>query len=288
MRRLNSRARTGVSRRRRPRGARRPRRSAAGRRLRLVLMAVLAFGLFAGGSYWLWHSGRAVRFAETVGSTIVGATAELGFTVQKVYCEGRRETSRDDVLAALRVERGQPIIEFDPKTARERLESLGWVYSATVQRHLPDTVHVTIVERRAMARWQNKGATYLVDREGVVIGPADSKRYAELPLIVGEGAPQAAPTLFDATAAEPELFQRIEAGVWVSGRRWNLYLDNDVEIFLPEEGIEQAWSRLAELDRRHGLLGKAVSAIDLRLEDRLVLRLTPPPPDTDDEAGRRI
>ena len=66
-----------------------------------------------------------------------------------------------------------------------------------------------------MARWQNKGATYLVDREGVVIGPADSKRYAELPLIVGEGAPQAAPTLFDATAAEPELFQRIEAGVRV-------------------------------------------------------------------------
>jgi cell division protein FtsQ len=138
-----------------------------------------------------------------------------------------------------------------------------------------------------MARWQNKGATYLVDREGVVIGPADSERYAGLPLIVGEGAPQAAPALFDTMAGEPDLFQRIEAGVWVSGRRWNLYLDNDVEIFLPEEGIEQAWSRLAELDRRHGLLGKAVSAIDLRLEDRLVLRLAPLP-DVDDEAGRRI
>ncbi|MCH7555160.1 MAG: cell division protein FtsQ, partial [Proteobacteria bacterium] len=56
------------------------------------------------------------------------------------------------------------------------------------------------------------------------------------------------------------------------GRRWNLRLDNGVDVELPEAGINAAWRRLADIERRHRLLSRDITAIDLRLPDRLVVR----------------
>ena len=65
------------------------------------------------------------------------------------------------------------------------------------------------------------------------------------------------------------------AAVRVADRRWNLKLRNGVEIRLPEEDAAGALDRLAELDEARGVLSSAVMAIDLRLADRVTMRLTP-------------
>src|SRR3546814_3229658 len=45
---------------------------------------------------------------------------------------------------------------------------------------------------------------------------------------------------------------------------------------LPEKNVEQAWKRLAGLERQHNLLEREIHIVDLRQPDRLVLRLTEP------------
>jgi cell division protein FtsQ len=235
----------------------------------------LALAIFVAAPLWWWQSGRAAQFAGELYARALAASAEQGLAVRKVLCEGRDETSRAAVLEALELKRGQPILAFDPKAAKERLEALVWVRAAAVERRLPDTIAVHLAERRPIALWQRNGRLLLVDEEGVVLLRDGLERFAGLPLIAGNDAPRHAPALLAMLSVEPTLESRVNAAVRVGGRRWNLRLDNGIDVLLPEEGAELAWRRLADLERRHGLLERDLTAVDLRLPDQLVVRLSP-------------
>src|SRR5262249_20815662 len=142
-----------------------------------------------------------------------------------------------------------------------------------IRRSLPNEIQVTIVERRPMALWQNGGRMVLIGQDAVTITNRNLGRYGNLLLLVGADAPQNATQLFDILAAEPTLENDVGNAPRTGSRRWNLKLDNGVEVQLPEEGALAAWMRLAALDREQGLLSRDVTVLDLRLPDRVVLRL---------------
>ncbi|PWR18052.1 cell division protein FtsQ/DivIB [Zavarzinia compransoris] len=201
---------------------------------------------------------------------------DRGFIVNSVTVSGRSVVKAGDVLAALDIQRGDDILTLDLGAARERLMSLSWVQAATIERRLPDTIHVTLVERRPMALWQTGGKMHLVDQNGIaIVGEgAQLALYAKLPLIVGDDAPKYAAELIDLLAREPAIGTRVQAAVRVSKRRWNLKLDNGVEIRLPEEGVAAAFDRLAALERTERLLSRDITVVDMRQPDRLVVRLS--------------
>ena len=70
--------------------------------------------------------------------------------LEALTVEGRSMTAPEDVLAALDVQRGSPIMTIDVAEARAALEALPWVKAAQVERQLPNTVHVMIQERAAL------------------------------------------------------------------------------------------------------------------------------------------
>jgi cell division protein FtsQ len=65
----------------------------------------------------------------------------------------------------------------------------------------------------------------------------------------------------------------MRAAVLVAGRRWDLHLEEGVTVKLPEKGIRQALAQLVKLDAEHGLLSRDVTVVDLRLPDRVTVRL---------------
>jgi len=228
-----------------------------------------------GGLALLWRSGTIAAEIDELRAAVVARSADMGMTVHAVLVEGRDETPRESVLAALGVTRGQPLLAFDPAAAKQRLERLSWVREAAVERRFPGTIAVRLVERRPLALWQRDGKLALVDDTGTVIGRDGIARYASLPIVVGDDAPRHAPALLAMLASEPQLKAHVSAAVWVSGRRWNLHFDNGIDVRLPEERPEAAWTRLANLDRSYGVLQRDLIAIDLRMNDRLILQLSP-------------
>ena len=237
--------------------------------------------LAVGGPWALWRAGVAQQAIDTVQTQAIALTGLAGLVVDDVQVEGRTETRARDVLGALEVSRGMPILAVDPRAAKERLEQIPWVREAAVERRLPGLVHVRLVERVPMAVWQHDGRFMLIDRHGAQIETEEVGRFGELPHIVGEDAGAAAGELLRMLAAEPALERRVTAAVRVGGRRWNLRLDNGIDVMLPAENAAAAWSHLAEIERDHSVLGRDLKTIDLRLPDRLVLRPNPsavPPP----------
>jgi cell division protein FtsQ len=205
---------------------------------------------------------------------IVAATAAFGLVVTNIEVEGRETTDAATVIAALSAARGTPILSVSPSRAKQQLEALPWVRSATIERRLPGTLFVRLVERRPLAVWQHDGHQHLIDRDGTVIPVDDLSRFARLPTVVGDDAATNAAALIDMLASERALAARITAAVRVGSRRWNLRIDDAVDVLLPEENPELAWHQLAELERSSNLLKRDVQTVDLRLPDRLVLRVT--------------
>ncbi|MDE0051361.1 MAG: FtsQ-type POTRA domain-containing protein [Rhodospirillales bacterium] len=262
-----------------------PRRSVsrlASRRLLKWAAITLAGGGIIAGAIWVIQPGTLKGIADEIGAGFVAATVNAGMTVQRIHTEGQGRTPPKAVHAAVGVELGTPIFDVDLDAARERVQAIGWVESATVERHLPSTLHVRIVERTPVALWQRNQRLVMVDRAGAEIAGETLDQYTHLPVIVGDGALRHMPTLLDAMASDPALSGRVEAAIWIGGRRWTIHFDNGLEAKLPESDIGSAWARLVREVGDHSLLDGPIAVVDLRLPDRTILRARPPELPADD------
>lgn len=240
----------------------------------LLGLAVLLLGCGGGGGWWAWREGWLVEVQNRIDAasrSIVGAITP--FKLADVTVEGRDYVERSAILAALNVQPGDSLLGVDLQASRQRLESIDWVAGATVERRLPDTLYVTLRERRAVALWQSGQEYTLIDRNGRTVRASRMPPGAEsLLLLGGAGAPEHVGELLLLLAYEPALTRQLRAAVWVGQRRWNLVLNNGVEIWLPEEDAVAALQQLAKLDERHKLLSREYGVVDFRLPDKLYLR----------------
>ncbi|MBS0550277.1 MAG: FtsQ-type POTRA domain-containing protein [Proteobacteria bacterium] len=238
---------------------------------------VLLLGSGGGGGWWAWHEGwlNAVQ-ARVDGATRSVVAALTPFKLADVTVEGREYVERDAILAALNVHTGESLLSIDLQGARKRLEAIDWVSTATVERRMPDTLYVTLKERRPVAIWQ-KGSEYtLIDTNGRTVRASRMPPGAEsLLLLGGPGAPEHVGELLLLLAWEPAIAKQLRSAVWVGQRRWNLVLNNGTEIWLPEEDAVAALQRAAKLDGSYKLLSREFGVVDLRLPDKLYLRKRP-------------
>jgi cell division protein FtsQ len=236
-------------------------------------MVCLGLAVAVTGAIFWRHSETASpggRF-ESMREWIGGLTADAGMRVKDIVVEGRANTPEPILRAAMGFNKGDPIIGFSLEQARLRIEKLAWVAHATIERRLPNTIVVSLVERRPFAIWQNQGRYILIDRDGQPVTDEEIARFRGLPLIVGTGAPEAARELLDALTERPSIQSRIVAAMRISERRWNLRMKNGTDILLPEGHEIDALDRLLTLQQDTALLDRPLQSIDMRLGDRLVL-----------------
>jgi cell division protein FtsQ len=234
-----------------------------------ILASLITIGL------WIQHNQIVSKASQALASTSMNATRQAGLRVRNIYIDGREKTSQAAILSALGVQLGGSLLALNPAQAKERLEEISTIRQASIERILPDTIHVTLEERTPVAIWQNKQVLHLIDKDGIVLEGEDAKKYKHLMLFVGEGAPIRATELMHMLSSQPELEKQVTAAIRIGDRRWNLRLKNGVNLLLPEEDTEKAWEKLAELEKNQSVLEKPIVAIDMRLPERIFIRLTP-------------
>lgn len=245
-----------------------------GHLLRFGAAAVVIVG--AGGAIgWTIQSGHLIKAWSNVTTGVLQVTADAGLAIDDVLVSGRENTNPAALLEQVGVQRGTPILAIDLAEMRDRVIDLPWVKDARIERRLPDTLHVTLVERRPLALWQRGRDFTLVDQDGVAIDGQDVRRFHDLPVVIGDEAPKRAASALAMLSSEPDLLQRVRALTWVSGRRWTIRLNNGMDVELPEVDPAGAWTHLASLAREHGVLERDVVTIDLRIPDQLIMRVTP-------------
>ncbi len=240
------------------------------------LGTVLAAALFAAaGVYGTTLSGAGESISGKIVRAAEAVTASLGFGIDTIRITGQRQADEETILSYLGVHEGSSMIFFDAAAARDRVAQAPWIATASVLKLFPHTLEVAVTEHAAFARWQHDLAVSVIDRSGRIIAPVVPSSVAELPLVVGPGAAARAAALFDVLDRFPFIAARVRVASLIAERRWNLVVDNGVEVRLPEGDITAAVAELAVLDRDQAILDRDIVAIDLRFADRLYVRLAP-------------
>lgn len=249
------------------------------RLLRRIITKLLAPVIFvsAVGSFVLIspYTGWIEKGRILILSDIIKASVQSGFVVDDISLIGRINTRKSDVMEAIKVVRGQSILEIDPKKIHSKIEKLPWVEFAVIQRHLPNRLVVTIIEREPIAIWQKDSNLSLIDRKGHLIQVSNLRPFRKLPTLIGDDAPARASNLLNLLTSEPAISTEVVGATWIGGRRWNVNLKGGIEIQLPETNPGQAWGLLARLNKKYTLLSRDINIIDLRLPDRIIVKMGP-------------
>jgi cell division protein FtsQ len=232
----------------------------------LLLLTTACYGVVKGN-----HLPAVIDWAKTARDTTANS---LGFRIATISLSGEKEISREEILKAIGVTGQTSLLFLDADAARARLLTNPRIGDAAVLKLYPDRLQITITERQAFALWQQEGHVSVIADDGTVLEPF-SGQYGGLPLVVGKGAERDAKDFLAVVDHYPDIRSTVRASIMVAQRRWNLRLINGIDVELPETGVETALQRLVTLDRDKKLLSRDVAVIDLRIPDRVTVRLSP-------------
>jgi cell division protein FtsQ len=231
-----------------------------------VLLGAAGLGAIRGGqldSFAAIHGG--------IGDVIA---RKLGFGVDMVTVSGATHLSEARILSLAGINSKSSLLFFDVAAARARLEADPLVRQASVRKLYPNRIVVDIVERTPYGVWQRDGEVHAIAADGAPIDDVRDGRYIDLPFVVGEDANARIREFVSLLDALAELKPRIEAGVLVGQRRWNLHLKSGIDIKLPEADPAAAIATLLRLERQSRILERDLLTLDLRLPDRAFVRLS--------------
>jgi cell division protein FtsQ len=230
--------------------------------------------LLSAGAYGVVQGGHAEATLGVLKDLRDGAANAVGFRIESVALSGQRQVTREEILATAGVTGRTSLLFLDALDVRERLKSNPWISDATVLKLYPGRLQIAITERQPYALWQKDGRVSVISHDGTVLEPYVARRFLRLPLVVGAGAEKKAKDFLAQLERHPELMGQVRASVLVADRRWNLKLKNGLDVRLPELEVDEALQRLAKLDADAKLFTRDITAIDLRLADRVTLRLS--------------
>ncbi len=238
----------------------------------LMLAVTGATGVFG---WTIYRSGAMDAGFQRFMDSLHQELAANGLAVREILVSGRNRTDRSVLLQAIGTETGDPILAIDLEDMHARIAALSWTRQVQVERHLPDTIFVRLVEREPVAVWQHQRTLTLIDFDGTAIHGVDTRPYSSLPLVIGEQARAYAGAFLNLLGNEPGLRKRVRAITRIGRRRWDVRFDNDIDVQLPEQDPLDAWSELARVERKTGILQRDVMTIDMRVQGQLVVRVAP-------------
>lgn len=222
--------------------------------------------------------------ANSIVRMVQGEFVAAGFGISQIQISGQTLTRDSDIVALITLGAGSSTLDFDVEKARARLGWLRAVESATVRKVYPNRIVVEVVEKVPVARWRSGATTWLVDQRGESIGTDPAGAYADLPMVVGEGAADDALVMIRALDRHDTITRDLAVLSRIGDRRWDLIYYSGLRVQLPELGVAQALRQLETYQADYALLDRDVTQIDLRVPGIVALK---PAVREDDEAAAK-
>lgn len=240
--------------------------------LRFGVPFVLTFGL---ATWWFSVEDNRQMVTDTYAELRSQVESRPEFMVNMMAVDGASDLVAEGVRELLPVDFPISSFDLDLEAMRATVVSLDPVKSARLYVRQGNVLQVDIVERIPVVLWRNDRGLQLLDDEGVLVGPAFLRAdWPELPLIVGDGANTRVEEALDLMQAAEPLSDRLRGFVRMGERRWDVVLDRDQRIMLPEVDAVQALERVIAMDQAVEMLDRDLMAVDLRLPNRPTLRMT--------------
>ncbi|WP_298842316.1 cell division protein FtsQ/DivIB [uncultured Roseobacter sp.] len=243
---------------------------------RLTLRAGLPMALaFGAGTAWLADETNRQMVRDTVFEARASFEARPEFMVHLMAVDGAADTLVEEIREVVPQDFPVSSFDLDLPAIRAAISGLSPVKSATVRIRPGGVLQVDVEPRRPVVIWRTPDGLALIDVTGAHVAHIP-KRMArpDLPLIAGEGADQNVKEALSLYRAAAPLGGRLRGIVRMGDRRWDVVLDRDQRILLPEEGAVEALDRVIAMDSAQDVLARDIRRIDLRLGTRPTVQMT--------------
>lgn len=226
------------------------------------------------GAFWASDEARVEDARDRVAELRRQIEERPEFMVRMMAVEDASPRVAADIREVLSLDFPVSSFDLDLNALRGTVEELDAVAEAAVRVRTGGVLEISVAERTPVAVWRSDEGAQLIDAEGhrvAMVG--DRLDRPDLPLVVGKGASAdiaEAMTLFYASAP---IQDRLRGFLRVGERRWDVVLDRNQRIMLPEKDAQQAFEKVIALDHAQDLLARDIAAIDFRNPHRPVLRL---------------
>lgn len=255
----------------------------AWRMQRLMLTPAFRFGLRVGvpfcvtllaGTIYLSDADRRTAITDAVADARAGIEERPEFMVKMMAIDGAEDALAASIRETVPLRFPQSSFNLDLEDIRTRIAALHGVKKANVRIRPGGILQVEITPRIPVAIWRTDDALVLIDETGAHVSDIASRAdYPEMPLIAGEGAAQHVTEALRLSQSASALGERLRGVVRMGERRWDVVLDRDQRIMLPEEGAVQALERVIALERAQEILTRDVARVDMRLAQRPTVRM---------------
>ncbi|MEL7281699.1 MAG: cell division protein FtsQ/DivIB [Pseudomonadota bacterium] len=203
------------------------------------------------------------------------------FMVELLAIEGASESVEEDIREIFPFDFPTSSFDIDIAHVHQMITGLPAVRGADVRIRKGGTMVVTVVERVPVAVWRTWDELTLVDADGFSVAELEARSdRADLPVIAGEGGNADVPGAMAILEAAAPLGARVLGLVRMGERRWDLVLDKDQRILLPEEGAVRALERVLVLNQTQDMLARDLTVVDMRLAGRPTVRMNEPAAET--------
>jgi cell division protein FtsQ len=148
---------------------------------------------------------------------------------------------------------------------QKNLSQEPWIKTLVIYRQFPSSINIVIEEEKPYALYEENGIMSFVTQQGKILEEInESVNLPDYLIVSGKNANLGYNALLDIVYKYPEIYDQLLGLEKVGERRWNLKLENNTIIKLPEHNIELA------LDIFHDLFEKTPYQLSYIVDLRLI------------------
>jgi cell division protein FtsQ len=244
--------------------------------IRVALRAGIPFCItLAAGTWYLADADRRGAIEQSVAEVRANFATRPEFMVNLMAVDGAKDELATYIRESLPLDFPISSFDLDLDAMRTTVTGISAVKSASLRIRPGGILQIDVEQRKAVALWRSEDGLLLVDENGIYVAAATS-RYArpDLPLIAGEGANDHVEEALELTQAAAPLGKRLRGLVRMGARRWDVVLDRNQRILLPDVEPLRALERVIALEGAQDILTRDVARVDMRLARRPTVQMT--------------
>ena len=196
------------------------------------------------------------------------------FMIKVAAIDGATDELANEIREIMPLDFPVSYFDLDIKYLHKVVNDIPAVASASIKITVSGVLQIEVLERTPAFIWRKNNLMSVLDVNGNFIRLASSRLdYPELPLIIGEAANLAVSDVSSLMKDNRKILDQVRAFIRVGERRWDLVLDNNLRILLPQREFLAAFDRMMLMNDSGSLFSGHLSSIDMRLIERPTVRV---------------
>ena len=237
--------------------------------MKIIYWSILLFILVLSSLYFFSKSNK--NYLINQSTPLDQFLINNGFKIKNVLISGTHNLSQDYLRNIINTQNHINILNVNLNTIYNKIIQNSWVEETYVERILPDTIKIKVLEKKPIAIWQNQKGNKLITVNGDVISHANVNKFKNsFPIIKGEKSKENISTILKILETNKNFARNIWSLTFINQRRWDLHFNQGLIVRLPSQDVIKAWQKIIKLQTNYNILNLRLTEIDLRNPEQIL------------------